>query len=126
MQFNIVYLDDEIDLCQIFEDIFTTDEVKIKAFIEPADAVSEIAINPPDLIFLDYRLQNTTGDIVAKQLGDTIPMALISGDLHIKPIESFSRIFFKPYDSVEIAVFIRQYVVQKKRLATPDNSECAG
>ena len=98
----------------LFVDDFATNDVHIRAFVDPETAIREIIREPPDLVFLDYRLPNTTGDEVAMKIDGAIPRALISGDLRVQPSQSFVKIFSKPYDSDEMGAFIQSYVTKKK------------
>ena len=112
MALNIVYLDDEADLCNLFQEAFESSAVRIKAFTDPEDAILDIEMNPPDLIFLDYRLPNTTGDIIAMRLGSSIPLVLITGDLNVSPKASFVKIFKKPYKYQEMQSFISGFLTK--------------
>ena len=112
MSLKIVYLDDEVSLCEIFKDSFESSEVDIKTFSEPELALKHIKAHPPDLIFLDYRLPGTTGDLIALELGGHIPKVLITGDLSVTPSANFLRIFKKPYKFQEMDDFISQFFQQ--------------
>ena len=114
MPLEIVYLDDEIGLCETFTDNLSSKEVAIKTFVSPDEAVKYIAANPPDLIFLDYRLPNTSGFEVALRIKGQMPMALISGHLSLKLQPPFVKIFPKPFDFAEMEAFIQSYVDLKK------------
>ncbi len=110
MPFKIVYLDDETDLCSLFKMAFESERVIIKTFTEADEAISEIMKNPPDLIFLDYRLPNTTGDAVAIRLGAGIPIVLVTGDLNVSPKAPFTKIFKKPFKYEEMQDFISSFI----------------
>ena len=106
---KIVYIDDEIDLCEMFSDLFSSPETEIKTYIDPQVAINEISSNPPDLIFLDYRLPGITGDEVAKKLNNNIPKILITGDANIKTEYSFNKIYTKPYEFNDMREFLNQF-----------------
>jgi two-component system LytT family response regulator len=106
MSLNIVYLDDEPELCEMFLDFFTSVNVSIKTFTDPQTAIDSINANPPDLIFLDYRLPNTNGDQVALKLSKSIPKVLVTGDITINTEYSFLKVFPKPYKHEEMESFI--------------------
>lgn len=114
MSLNIVYIDDEEGLCEAFVDNFATNDILIRTFVDPEKGLQEITNHPPDLVFLDYRLPNTTGDVVAQKISREIPIAVISGDLNAKPHERFLKFFSKPFDFAEIEAFIQSYVDRKK------------
>lgn len=114
MPLKIVYLDDEPDLCQIFEDGFgTMSGVEIQTFVDPEIALTAIEANLPDLIFVDYRLPKTNGVAVARRISPQVPIVLITGDLTMDLQAPSIRIFTKPYDFEEMKAFILSYVVRK-------------
>ena len=102
MPLNIIYVDDEVDLLDIFTDMFTSDVISIKTFDNPSEAKKYIVANPPDLILLDYRMPDMTGDQLAAELSKTlvskIPMALVTGDMEVATQHKFDKFFKKPYD----------------------------
>ena len=106
MPLNIFYIDDEKELLEVFSEMFSTNDVNIKTFTDPENALVEILKNPPDLIFLDYRLTNTTGDEVAKKINSNIPKVLLSGDLTVQLQSHFDACFDKPYNIEAIQAYI--------------------
>lgn len=113
MPFRIVYIDDEPDLCEIFQDSFSSERVQIDTFICPDDALLAIEKNPPDLVFLDFRLPHTTGDKVALLMNKDIPKVLLTGDLTDCGRSIFVKLFHKPFEMEEIEAFIASYVEKK-------------
>lgn len=114
MLLKIIYLDDEPALCELFVDNFASEGVSIQTFTNPENAVAAINQSIPDLIFLDYRLPQTTGEVVALRLNSAIPKALITGDLNVKAAKTFVKVFYKPFDFAEMEAFIQSYVDQKR------------
>ena len=108
MSFRIYYLDDELELLELFVDTFSEPGVEITVFSEVASALEAINKQAPDLLFLDYRLAGTTGDEVALGLSPSIPKALITGDQQVKVKAKFEALFSKPYRSDEIEAFIKK------------------
>ncbi|MBP9682358.1 MAG: response regulator [Bacteriovorax sp.] len=106
---NIVYLDDEPLLCEFFKDCLESEDIVIKTFISPDEAIKEVMTNTPDLVFLDFRLPNTTGDIVAQKMDAKIPKVLITGDLVVEPESTFIKIFKKPFNFSEMKEFIDHF-----------------
>lgn len=111
---NIIYLDDEEDLCTLFSEMFSSDEVSVKTFINPEMAIQEVSKNPPDLIFLDFRLPKVTGDMVALKMNNSIPKVLISGDISPVTEYQFVKVFGKPWDVNEIENLILEFKNKKK------------
>ena len=99
---NIVYLDDEPLLCEFFKDCLESEDIVIKTFISPDEAIKEVMTNTPDLVFLDFRLLNTTGDIVAQKMDAKIPKVLITGDLVVDACK-------KPFNFSEMKEFIDHF-----------------
>lgn len=110
MPLSIIYLDDEPDICQIFADAFAGEDISVATYTDAEAAVSAITQRRPDLVFLDYRLRNTTGDVVAARLDPAIPKVLISGDLNVPQTTKFVRVFPKPFDIHKITRFLRGYL----------------
>ena len=114
MKIKVYYLDDEVDLLEAFKEIFEDTQIEISTFSDPQRALAEVSANPPDLLFLDHRLPNITGDEIALKLDPMIPKALITGDLEVICRAKFVAHFSKPYNIPEIQEFIFSYVNQKK------------
>ncbi len=114
MLFKIYYLDDEVDLLEMFNDTFSNNEIEISLFSEPKKAIEAIEKSPPHLLFLDYRLPNTTGDKIASQLKGDFKKALISGDLNLKLESKFDAVFEKPYPIEKIENFIKLCIDSNK------------
>lgn len=106
MGIKIVYIDDEVDMCQIFSDNFSSTDIVIKTFSDLTDISEKVESESPDIIFLDYRLSNTTGDILSSFLMPQVPKVLITGDILLEPKGKYFRIFSKPFDFQEMENFI--------------------
>jgi len=106
MSLKIIYLDDEPDLCEMFIDNLKSDTRQIWAFTDPEEFIRKVNEIRPDLVFIDYRLPYTNGDIVASRLKLDLPKTMITGDLEVNPRENFVKIFHKPFSFDEMEVFI--------------------
>lgn len=113
MVFRIYYLDDEAALLEIFSEIFSSTTVQVKTFSEPSQLIAECKSNPPDLLFLDFRLPNTTGVAVAQQVDPKIPKVLVTGDLSVKVDVKFEAIFEKPIKVDVVEAFIKERATKK-------------
>ena len=91
-QLKVYYLDDEADLCEIFEDYYASENVEVTTFTDPKAAVAAIKSTPPDLFFIDYRLEESNGDDVARETDAAIPKFLITGDQNVKTTYEFQAI----------------------------------
>ncbi len=115
MRLKVVYVDDEEEICQLFTEYIESDDVEVRTFSNPDIAVQELNANPPDLVFLDYRLPNTTGDQIAAQLDPALPKVLITGDLAVNLATRFVKVFFKPIEFAELQQFVRDYASARKK-----------
>lgn len=97
MSLKVYYIDDEADLCENFADYFATKEIEVTTFTDPSQALDRAKINPPDIVFIDYRMPGTTGDEMAKLIAADIPKYLITGDIYVKTEYQFNGCFNKPY-----------------------------
>lgn len=94
---KVYYLDDEPDLLELFHDTFSCARIEVQTFQDPRALKSAIDVSRPDVIFLDFRLPHTNGDLIAQGLDPSIRKVLITGDASVKPITVFERVFEKPY-----------------------------
>lgn len=108
MSIRIIYIDDELGLCQMFEDNFSSDEILVETYTDPMEGIAAVNRNPPDLVLLDYRLPNCLGDRLAEKIPDHIKVALITGDLHIQVSSRIMRTFRKPFDFSEMEKFFSE------------------
>ncbi len=113
MPLKIFYLDDEAELCEFFEEFFSTNELIITTFTDPELAILAIKNNPPDLFFVDYRLPGTDGDKVAQRIGPDIPMILISGELSPVTVHQFLMVIPKPYKNEVILKLLNHFLNKK-------------
>lgn len=113
MPLKIFYLDDEQDLLDVFSDLFSDEDIVIATSSNPLEALAAIKKFQPDLIFLDYRLPNTTGDQFAKQLDISIPKILMTGDLTVQPESQFEQIISKPFNPDELKIILTKYLSKK-------------
>ena len=113
MPLKVLFLDDEPILGENFADEFSSEAVQVDTFTEPKLAIAHAIKYPPDLIFLDYRLPETTGDEVAQLMALGIPRYLLTGDLSVKTKYAFTAIFTKPVDPKNILTVLSQVIAKK-------------
>ncbi len=109
MALNIVYIDDEVELGTIFAEIFSSPDVLINIFSTPESALEHIRKNSANLVFIDFRLNGTTGDQVALKMDPAIPKVLVTGDLNVRTIYPFKHVFNKPFDIGDVQQYINQF-----------------
>lgn len=110
MPIQIYYLDDEPDILELFADSFSSADVRIRTFSDPTVAVEWIRKEPPDLLFLDYRLPNTTGDQIALSLDPAIPKVLVTGEIGLLPRAEYVAVFRKPFQLKKIEELIHSFL----------------
>lgn len=94
---KIYYLDDEEALCDIFKELFSDNYTTVETFIDAGNAISRCETAPPDIIFIDYRLTDTSGDKVAAALDSSIVKVLVTGELEVPNNTLFFDVVSKPY-----------------------------
>lgn len=110
MPLKVYYLDDEPDLLEIFSDTLSNEMVEVTTFLDPNKFVTAVSSQPPDLVFLDFRLPSTTGLDIARKLDPDIPKAMVTGDLAVKADPVFTAYFEKPIKFLEVQVFIQKFI----------------
>lgn len=99
---NIVYLDDELELTNIFKILFKNTEHQVFTFTQVKDALEHCLKSPPDILFVDYRLEDARGDEVAMQLPEQVHKILVTGELKIENKQVFDAIIHKPFKLSEL------------------------
>ena len=114
MQVKVFFIDDEPALCEIFLDEFSSQVIQVSAFTDPKLGIAESFKCPPDVFFIDYRLPNTTGDLVANNLPSHIPKYLVTGNTMVSAPKGFEAVLAKPIDMEKIWNIIRDLQMKKK------------
>ncbi len=114
MPLKIYYLDDETDLLELFVDSFSAPDRIITTFSVPEIAMNKILQDPPDILFIDFRLPGTTGDVIASKLDANIPKVLITGELELQPKSTFADIVRKPFSAADVEAIIEKLSKSRK------------
>ena len=114
MPLKVYYLDDELALYENFADYFASDDAEVVTFTKPEQALEAIRQNPPDLLFVDFRMPGTRGDKFAQSLAPNFPVFLITGDVSVQTDFAFQRVFAKPVDVAEISAVLATHVARHK------------
>ena len=104
---RVYYLDDEPALCELFSEYFDAGEIEVRTFTHAPDAIAAVNDVPPMVMFIDYRLSDTDGATVARQLPESLPKVLITGDLAAAPDFPFNFIVSKPFSFRQVEEIIR-------------------
>ena len=115
MPLKVYYLDDEVELCENFAELFTDDYIFVTTFSNVKEFLLMTQEFPPDLAFLDYRLFNITGDAVASELPATLPKYLITGNFNLKTKSNFIEVLHKPFDTQKISAILDLYSRIKRK-----------
>ncbi|PKI15849.1 response regulator [Colwellia sp. 12G3] len=106
MPINVVYIDDEEVLCQLFKEYLHSDEINITVFTDEGPAIEYCNNTKPDMIFIDYRLKKQTGVDVAKAITCISKKILITGELDVTLDKCFEDKIEKPFRLAEIKEYI--------------------
>ena len=107
---KVYYVDDEPELCELFVDFFASSEVIVSTFNDPLEALEEILSNPPDLLFMDYRMPRMNGLELTQKSPAHLKKYLISGEINISVEFIFEAILKKPLD----VPLIRKIIIDAK------------
>jgi DNA-binding NtrC family response regulator len=113
MSLKVLYLDDETELCEIFFDGFSSDSIHIRVYSEPLEAIESSKCDPPDVIFIDYRMAGTRGDIVAQSMPPQTPKYLLTGDNTIQTDYPFVEVLSKLDDWSRIGEILASMAAKK-------------
>jgi len=111
-----MFLDDEVDICEIYKDFYTSASVEVYVFSEPKKAIEFAKNNFLDMIFLDYRMPGANGDSVATEIGGEVAKYLITGEINVETEYSFVKVLAKPVDLDEIQAILMARLAEKKAL----------
>lgn len=114
MPLKVFYLDDEPELCEIFKDEFESADCTVVTFVSAEKILEATKCSPPDLIFLDYRLTETNGDLVAQAMPLSIPKYLITGESSVRTQYKFLGVLGKPFDREAIREIMDRVLSSKK------------
>ena len=95
-QLKIVFIDDEQDLVETYEDLFESDRYTIKTFSNPYDAIDFFKNNQSDLCFIDYRMPDLNGVQLRAKLPAGLKCILLTGELVAESVQGFIEVLKKP------------------------------
>ena len=109
---EIVYIDDEVYLTDIFQSFFEGTYHNLRVFNDEFEAIESCLKQPPDVLFIDYRLKCMRGDEVAKKISRSVYKVLVTGDVLIDFQYEFDDVITKPFKLVQLLNTVEQYVSQ--------------
>ncbi len=108
---NVALIDDEIDLCENFCELFKKEGLKIQSYSNPIVALEKMQKSPPDIAFIDYRMPIMNGDELAKAMPEKVKKYLLTGELEVRPSFEFEGILGKPLEIDRIRKILDQLLV---------------
>jgi DNA-binding response OmpR family regulator len=99
---RVYYLDDEASLCSVFKEFVSLLGFEVTTFVNAHEAIEACVEQPPDLMFIDYKLADVTGVEVAELLDSDIPKILVTGELSVRGVEAFQEVLEKPFRLAEL------------------------
>ncbi len=84
---KILIIDDDIDMCLMLERYFMRNHFEVKIKHSGKKGLEELAANPPDVILCDFRLGDTDGKELLKQIKEInpkVPVIIITGYSEVK------------------------------------------
>ncbi len=106
---KVLIIDDAEDIVQIIKFVLIKQGHEVFVAGSGAEALARVKANEPELIFVDYHLQDMLGpDIVAAIYADlkkAIPSVLVTGESGLEPLISqmgFSALVMKPFSAEDI------------------------
>ena len=106
MGIKVFYVDDEAGICELFEELFSNDEVTVVTFTDPFLALEAILQSPPDILFTDYRMPGLNGVELAKRTDPMLKKILISGENNVVTDFKFDAVLTKPMNTTLIREII--------------------
>lgn len=107
-----MYLDDDPVLCKLFAEIFKSDKINIDTFLNAKEAILAVKKNHYDMVFLDYRLPETNGDLVAQIMPKDIPKYIITGEVSVATVYKFKKVLHKPFNATLINELLENMLIE--------------
>jgi CheY-like chemotaxis protein len=110
MHKNVVvyYIDDEPELCEIFQETLEGLGFELHTFTDPHLAIAASKKQHVDVVVIDYRLPNTTGDKVALLMDSPGKTILLTGEIQINSEFDFDLILYKPINFADLIPILRE------------------
>jgi len=94
---TVYYVDDEPQLTRHFRAYMERRGFSVRVFRDAAATIEACRKDPPRVLFIDYRLEETTGDKVADAVAHEIKKVLVTGDLNTHTDDRFCAVLNKPF-----------------------------
>lgn len=104
----VYYIDDEPELCEIFQETLEGMGFEVHTFTDPDLAIASSKKRHADVVVIDYRLPNTTGDKVALLLDSPGKTILLTGEIQINSEFAFDLVLYKPINFADLIPILRE------------------
>ena len=111
---EVVYIDDELELCELFGELFSSELVHVTTFTDPDAAIQHCKTHNIDVFFLDWRMPTTDGDQLAQVLPKEPPKYLVTGEAYVATEYQFLGLLPKPYDQELVQKILTNLLNEKK------------
>ncbi|MFZ4403636.1 MAG: response regulator [Pseudobdellovibrionaceae bacterium] len=114
MTLNVLIVDDEPLMGEVFVDSFTTKGIQIFAVTSPEAGLDLCQKKVFDIAFIDYRMPSMTGDLLAQKLPAQIYKVLVTGEMNLQSTTDFAEVIRKPFESDEVSALLKRLLQNKK------------
>ncbi len=106
MTLKLVFVDDEEELGELYEEYFVDVGHEVVTFADPLEAEAYLNNNPVDLCFIDYRMPVIDGLELRTRIPATLHCYLLSGELELDCPQGFEGKLQKPIRIEQIEAII--------------------
>lgn len=109
MSVRVVFIDDEVDLCETYEELLSSDRVEVRTFCESEKAEEYFKSETAHVCFIDYRMPLIDGFEMRRRIPDSVDCYLITGELTVASHPGFKGVLPKPFEPEEFDRIISSY-----------------
>lgn len=106
---RVLFVDDEVDLCDVYEVLFSSEKIEVITFSDPLEAINEIKQTSFDIAFLDFRMPQMNGLKLREELPSSTPCFLVTGELDMEVPANFLDLLRKPFKKEEFLATINKH-----------------
>lgn len=107
--YNVVFVDDEEHLTEIYEELFSLSNVKVNCFTDTDEAGAFINSHSVSLVVIDYRMPKISGIEFRKKISSDIPCLLVTGEFVKESVDGFVDVVEKPLTEDVFDVVLKKY-----------------
>ncbi len=107
MGLNVFFIDDEPLLCEMFSEIYSSENVRIHAFSDHELALAAAEVVEIDIAFIDLRMPGLRGEKIAERLPSSVDCYLVTGEIAPEYTFNFRGVITKPFHNETIRSIIQ-------------------